>query len=482
MKEATAIDHHGESQRGRDSAPEHLIRLEGEIRRCSTNEELWDHLVNEPVTLLPFGQSLAFVQSGNQWRLEAASGLSEIQQDAPMVLWYQRLVARFCRDGLSSSTPLPKQEAEPQDKINSGPETREAPLSQVFTLPDYATPEDPIPQETGLPYLLWVPLIDGNTPVGVGWLLAREQPWEEHHRLLAQRLAATYAHSTNALIGRRKPTRRWRRKWPRILLSLIIATVTLASIPVPLVTMAPVEVAPQHPFVVAAPIDGVVDQILVLPGSTVSTGDPLIQLVDTSLRSDYQIAERRYEVARARTLRLRQASVSSSEARSELAIAQSEESVAAAERDYAQALLDKTLIRAEQDGVALYGNPRNWAGRPTSVGEAIMRIANPSLVEFHIKVPIADAINLRDQANVEIFLDARPLDPIAARITRAAYKAEADAAGIANFLTTARALPDQGSPPRLGLRGTARIHGDKVSLFYYLFRRPIVAIRQWTGI
>ena len=36
--------------------------------------------------------------------------------------------------------------------------------------------------------------------------------------------------------------------------------------------------------------------------------------------------------------------------------------------------------------------------------------------------------------------------------------------------------------PRIGLRGTARITGEKAALGYYLFRRPIAAVREWTGL
>jgi hypothetical protein len=34
----------------------------------------------------------------------------------------------------------------------------------------------------------------------------------------------------------------------------------------------------------------------------------------------------------------------------------------------------------------------------------------------------------------------------------------------------------------MGLKGTAKIYGDKVPLFYYLMRRPISALRQTFGI
>ncbi len=37
-------------------------------------------------------------------------------------------------------------------------------------------------------------------------------------------------------------------------------------------------------------------------------------------------------------------------------------------------------------------------------------------------------------------------------------------------------------PPRLGARGTAQLFGDRVPLGFYLFRRPISALRQRIGL
>jgi multidrug efflux pump subunit AcrA (membrane-fusion protein) len=326
-----------------------------------------------------------------------------------------------------------------------------------------------------------VPIADAGAPPCAAWLLARDTPWEDAHQKLAARLAQAYAHGASAIAGRARPARDWRRRARRLALGAVIVLALLAVIPVPLTTLAPVEVTPQEPFVVAAPVAGVVERILVEPGAPVKQDDALVQLVDTSLRSDFEVAQQKLEVARARILRLQQASVDDSSAKRELAIAQTEESVARAERDFARAMLDKSVIKAQQAGVALFGNPRDWVGRPVAVGEAIMRVADPARAEFELKVPVADAVNLREGARARIFLDAAPLRPVDATVIRAAYKAEADAAGVASFVVTARA-DDAGAPAaRLGLRGTARVYGEDVSLFFYLLRRPITALRQWTG-
>jgi len=471
---------------GARPAGNQLIRVEGELRRCMTSEALWQHLANEPVALLPFGQALVFEaqtkvvsrlrwplrgaaaagaseaesKAGNdlRWKTTAVSGLARVNRDAPMTRWYEDIVAALWREGDAARSVC------------------------VFELPRHADAADPCTEDAVLRHLMWVPLADGGQPVRAGWLLARDQAWEESHQLLATRLAQAYAHGRSAIDGRVKPPRVWRRHQSKLAIGAAIAALALAFVHVPLTTLAPVEVTPQDPFVVAAPVPGVVERILVAPGAQVTEGTPLVQLVDTTLRSDYEVAAQKLEVARAKMLRMQQASVDDTTAKRELAIAQTEESVAQAERDYAQAMLAKSVIKAARHGVALYGDPQDWVGRPVAVGEAIMRVADPARVEFQIKVPVADAVNLHDGADVKVFLDADPLHPLNAKIVRAAYKAEADGAGVASFTVTARASSADERVERLGLRGTARVYGENVSLFYYLLRRPITAARQWTGI
>ncbi len=461
----------------------HLIRIEGELRRITTREALWQHLANEAVALLPFGQALVLESRESiakvarsktmakfkkaeaasdadltAWSVAAVSGLARVNRDAPMLRWYENLTATLWRQGEVART------------------------MHAFSLPSYADPADPCTEEAALRHMLWVPLVDGGQAIQTGWLLARDTEWEESHQKLAERLAQAYAHGASAIAGRVKPARKWRQHYRKAAIGAAVATLLLAFVPVPLTTLAPVEVTPQDPFVVAAPVAGVVERILVAPGAQVKEGTPLVQLVDTTLRSDFEVATQKLEVARAKMLRFQQASIDDQTAKRELAVAQSEETVASAELDFARAMLDKSIIKAKEPGVALFGDPRDWVGRPVAVGEAIMRVANPKNVEFQIKMPVADAVNLRDGAEAKVFLDAAPLSSIKATVVRAAYKAEADAAGVASFTVTARADDLKAPAERLGLRGTARVYGEPVSLFYYVMRRPLTALRQWTGI
>ena len=48
-------------------------------------------------------------------------------------------------------------------------------------------------------------------------------------------------------------------------------------------------------------------------------------------------------------------------------------------------------------------------------------------------------------------------------------------------IVSRRRLSDAAHPPRIGLKGTAKVFGERVSLFYYLLRRPLAAARQFVG-
>ncbi|MBR9879203.1 MAG: HlyD family efflux transporter periplasmic adaptor subunit [Gammaproteobacteria bacterium] len=431
-----------------------LLRIEGELRECGSLDQLWCHLANEGHGLLDADQSLVLSRCATRrWRVQAVGGVSRPARDSALVRDYERLVRRL---GAAS-------ESEPRCLDILAEQGR-----------DGASPM--------MGHGLWVPLTQGRRCVGAGWLLVRRSPWEEAHLTLARRLADAYGHGVCALLGSRRSLHAWRRRGPWLAAVVGVGLVAaLALVRVPLSVLAPAEVVPEAPFVVAAPLAGVVEKILVTPGARVSRGDPLVQLVDLGLRNDFEVAERKVQVARSRALRLQQAAISRAEAKRELATAQSELRLAEAERDYARQRLGEAVIRAERPGVALYSDPQDWVGRPVKVGEALMQVADATSIAFRLEVAAPDAVNLVAGAKVSVFLDAAPLDPLDASLERASYKAEPDASGVARFEVLAKPQTREGWVPRMGLRGTARIQGTPVTLFYYLFRRPLVAVRQLTG-
>ena len=111
-----------------------------------------------------------------------------------------------------------------------------------------------------------------------------------------------------------------------------------------------------------------------------------------------------------------------------------------------------------------------------------MEIADPGNVELEVRLPVDDAVGLGKDARVKLFLDSDPLNSREAIIVHVSHEATPDTANVLSYRVTARLTDADRGIPRIGEHGTAQLFGQEVALFYYLFRRPITALRQHTGL
>ena len=130
--------------------------------------------------------------------------------------------------------------------------------------------------------------------------------------------------------------------------------------------------------------------------------------------------------------------------------------------------------------MAVFANTNDWLGRPVHLGERVLSIANPERVEVDIFLALDDAIILQPGAKVRLFLNTDPVSPLEATLRYASYEASETSPGILAYSLKASFL-DAGKKPRLGLKGVAKLYGDDTTLFIYLFRRPLTALRQQGG-
>jgi hypothetical protein len=92
-----------------------------------------------------------------------------------------------------------------------------------------------------------------------------------------------------------------------------------------------------------------------------------------------------------------------------------------------------------------------------------------------------DVIDLPDHAPVTLFLNTDPLHPVHAALRYVGYETMMRPDGTLGHRL--RASLDEGQEkPRLGLKGTVRLDGDRVPLAYWLLRRPLAATRQLLGL
>lgn len=432
-----------------------LLALEREARQALGEAELGYLIVNGSRVGVQYRQAVLLMRSGpSNHRAVAVSSLSAIDRNATFIRWVERLT----KDKVSKETLGKVQSFDAKSEAATGDlDASSYPFGQIALLP--------------------LQLRDGT--VFAHLMLTREAEWEEKALVSAARLCETYSHAWEALTG---PKRAKRKLQSRTLLwAGLGAAVVLAGFwPVKLSVLAPAEVTAANPYVVASPIDGTIEAINVDPNTQVSAGDVLFTYNDTELRNQVELAGQAVSVAEARYQQSMRTSFADPKAKRELAIVQSELRLKAGEYDYARELLAKTKVVAPRDGLIIFADKDTWTGRPVSTGERIMRIADPAQVELSINLPVADAIVLEKDAGVQLYLDSDPLNAVDATLQSASFHARPDGENVLSYRVQARFEQDA-DKPRIGLRGTAKVYGEDVSLAYFIFRKPLAAIRQWTG-
>ena len=433
-----------------------LLAFEAGVRALNAEIDLFAHWCNETRRFVGYRQAFLFRSSvrDTKPRLIYASSLPAVDKDAPFVRWLEKVVG-----GMNDDVGLDKQ--------------------NHFALPAYCDDTDEETRNYPFTEFLWTPLIEEDSTVG-GFLTVRETPWIQNEQLFVQRFCQLYVHSWQSIKGRGRIARKQRFSRKKMWTLAALAGL-LAIFPVSITALAPAEVAPLDPLVVAAPFNGVVKEILVEQGASVSLGDNLIEFEDVEWRNSYDIADETESVARARYQRESQRAIADPRAKREIAVARAELELATTEKAYAEELLKKTKLAANGSGLAIYTDKRDWIGKPVSAGESILQIANPERVRFSIDLPVRESLVLQDGARIKVFLDSDPLNPMEAVLVEASYQPVRDKRDILSYRLSGELRDEDGELPRIGVQGTAQIYGGKAPLIYVLLRKPLASLRQFTG-
>lgn len=423
-----------------------LLQLERRAREAPDVAALGFLMVNDTHGIVAYRQAALWLAPG---RIAALSGLAQPDRDAPFAAWLAGLLGRLA----------------------AGPGATEM---RMLTEADAPSPQgwgDWLPAR-----LIWLPLLHHGRFLGA-LALAREEPWTEGERRLLDILASGYGHALAGL----QPRRAGRLPRPPLMAALLLgAVVGIGLLPVRDSVLAPAEVIAQDPMVVRAPLDGVVEQVHVRPNEAVGAGQLLLTLDPRRLQTQLEVARRASEVAEAELRQAMQGAVADPRARASIPMLQGRLEQQRAEVAFLQEQLARIEIRATQPGIAVFDDAHEWLGRPVVIGERIMQIADPLRTALEIRLPVADAIALEPGAEVRMFLNVNPEAPVPAELAFAAYRAQPGPDGVLAFRLRAH-FPEGAAPLRIGLKGTAKLHGQEVRLAYHIFRRPLSAMRRWLG-
>ncbi len=314
-------------------------------------------------------------------------------------------------------------------------------------------------------------------------VLTREPPWQKHELQLLQQAGEAISHAISALQSNAKPSMLgklapgvkpdWR--WAVCGLALI------SLIPVPQSIIASAEVTARSPVVVAAGLNGVVEEILVRPNEQVTQGQLLLRFDSTDLTHRKNTLAQELALAKERLRKARQHSLNATVERSEFAELASQIELKQLELDYVNDSITRLELRADTDGIVLFSRNEDWMGRAVSTGEKIMEIASANDNQFEIWVAANDAIEISRGKAIKFFPDAQPLQSVKGSIDTVGFFASQSNSEQLAYRVVAEP-GDNSETLRLGMKGTARLYGEKVSIAYHVFRKPISAIRKTVGV
>ncbi len=434
-----------------------LISLEKKTREAKSKDELNFLVVNETREIIDYTTSFLLLKSAtDKFHINAISDIASIDRTAPLVTFVESIINHKTKTNLK--------------------EIESIDLEQFSKKIKKQKPKN-IPQ-----YLLCIPIFSPQRGLQGYLLLARNKNFNENENELVQHLSRTYGHAYNTFLTNFsiknffKKNFTGKKRW--ITISVIIL---IFLFPVRMTSTAPVEVVAKNPFLITSPFDGVVKKIIANNNDQTKPGDLLVLLEDIDLSNEFNLAKQSLQVAEKELLRTRQSSFTDNEQKSRLAELVAQVDLKRVELKSAERKLKNSKIYSEKKGVVIVDRKSDWQGKPVAVGEKILTIADPNNIEFLIWLPVKDSIVINQDANTSIFLDINPMSSYKGNIIRSTYEPELSPEEVLSYKLIS-SFKGNRDTPRIGLRGTAKVYGNRTILFYYLFRKPITFIRQLIGI
>lgn len=434
-----------------------LVNLMNRARRSETRAELDFLLLNESRNLAPYRQAVLWRQSNQTL---AMSGLINVDTNAPYALWVGQVMRH-----LAKTIPGVKQVV---------PNDLPADLRQ-----DWA--------EWWPSHAIWIPVSDAeglDTKCGSIWL--RDEPWREIEITLFTEWLEAWSHALMAFnLQQRKHGAWWgtnfqiftrKRLGGWLVLALIFV---LLIMPVHLTVLSPGEVVPANPIDMRAPLDGVIGEILVKPNDQIAEGQLLWTFDQALMSSRLKVSEQALATALSTYRQASQKALVDSEVRAQLSQLQGQIRERQAEVDYLRDQMQRTAVKAPTSGIVLFDDASTLVGKPVQIGERILRIATPGDSEIEGWLSLSDAIELIPGSPVKLFLNARPLEPVQGTLRYVSQEASLRPDG--QYAYRVRANLIETDDDAIGLKGTLKLEGEKVSVLYWLLRRPLASIRTTLG-
>lgn len=394
--------------------------------------------------------------TGTRLRVEGMSGFAKVEGRSHGT----RLIATAMREAMGL------------EKVISWPAVEEA-EAKIWP----ATDQTELLEAFAVKQTITLPLVSSEGKVVGAWMFLFKggEPFTPKKFSLME-AATPHAASLLELIKRGKPSgvrgsihRFWgtATRFKKGAIAAVVAfIVLLLLLPVPHRVSAPCEVQPKTMRQVAAPFDGILEEVFVKPGDRVEANQLLANLdgKEVGWRHAQALAER--EMAEKK----RNLTRTSSRDAAEIKMAELEASSAAVKVDlleYQKAHLD---IHSPIEGFVLSGSLERSKGVPVSMGQKLFDIAPIDTMYLEIAVADSDINWVEEGMDLTLRLESRAREKHEA-VIREVYPVSETKDSENVFICLAE-IENEEAGLRPGMRGRVKIQGGYRPLGWILFHKP----------
>lgn len=421
-----------------------LLELQHQAQAAQSRDALLHIIVNETHKLVPYTQAVFWSTLGLSLKLEKVSGNADID---PQSMYAADLKKNIRQESAKIDITV----------TNLNPEQHGSHGAVLY----FRT------QEEGLLGGLW---LENAAPYSD----AEKRILEELSGIYGQCLALWSLRSHAAFLGS------WKKiKHGKVL--ALAAAALLIFLPVRMTITAPAEIVAREAQIVTIPFDGMIGDVHVRPGDTVKEGQNVASMDQQAIQAQIDMAQQEMMVVQSGLSRVQRESLASPDKKMNMIQLQEEIESKRIAYDYAVSMKERSDIAASRSGIAIFSDVHSVRGKPARTGDKIMMIADPQDYEVLIRVPAEAMVPIDQSSDAELFLSVSPLSSYDIKVNNIGYQAGPDADGLLTYKVTA-SLDGKHKDMRIGWKGTAKIKGEWTILSYAILRRPILSLRNLTGL
>ncbi len=443
-----------------------IIRLGHEAFRKNDLETTASCIVNNTKLLANYGRACIIDMRGLSPSVLAVSGQAVPKQDSEYNAAMRRLASSVSVPAASPlilrATGNENISEAAQDEITKIFEGRSRSSMIMFQLSPPAGNE-----KKEEPFLWIVEFFDGETPQDASTL-----------GLLAQHYAEAIWFRAAARPGFFSELHRLRKLNPvKVIAGVLLFTlILLFAVRVRQYAVSDFEISPANDSIVYSQLAGTLRKVIKANGDKASEGETVLEFDTDELNFKLADSLNEYDQVTAELNAARQKSFSNPEliAKAQLLdIKRKQDEINIAKIRWA---LSKSILKSPASGTVVMDEKEKMTGKSVKPGDKLFEIIPQDKLIAEIYLSERDASVIGKGMTVSLYLHTQPETPLRGEIISVSPKPTLTEDR--RFCYIIKFRPDKSSGLICGMRGVARVGGEKVSLGYHLFRSVVLWWRK----